>query len=80
VAVSAGSLVLYRWQREVVLLVAGVVGATIAVPEAISDLTNGAVSGSVILLVAGAVLIATSAVGLRLRAAATAHPDDAVTP
>ena len=76
-AVSVGFLVLYRWRREVVLLVAGVVGATIAVPEAIADLTDGAVSGSVILLVAGAVLIAMSAVGLRLRAAAAASPDEA---
>jgi hypothetical protein len=68
-AVAVAGLVLYRWHREVVLLVAGVVGMTIAVPEAVSDLTNGAVSGSVILLVAGAVLVATSVVGLRLRAA-----------
>jgi len=68
-AVAVAGLVLYRWHREVVLLVAGVVGMTIAVPEAVSDLTDGAVGGSVILLVAGAVLVATSVLGLRLRAA-----------
>jgi hypothetical protein len=68
-AVAVAALVLYRWHREVVLLVTGVVGMTIAVPEAVSDLTDGAVSGSVILLVAGAVLVATSVLGLRLRAA-----------
>jgi hypothetical protein len=74
-AVAVAGLVLYRWHREVVLLVTGVVGMTIAVPEAVSDLTDGAVGGSLILLVAGAVLIAMSVLGLRLRAASSSDAD-----
>lgn len=66
-AVAIASFALYRWQRELVLLIAGVVGMTLAVPEAVSDLTNGALGGAAILLVAGAVLVAASAVGLRIR-------------
>jgi hypothetical protein len=57
----------HRWQRSIVLLVAGVVGVTIAVPQAVMDWTGGAVRGSVALLLAGAVLVVASAVGLRLR-------------
>jgi Predicted membrane protein (DUF2157) len=68
-AVALACFLLYRWRRHLVLLVAGVVGATIVVPEAVADVTNGALGGSLILLVAGVVLIAFSAVGLRLRAA-----------
>jgi hypothetical protein len=66
--VAVACFVLYRWQREVVLLVGGVLGVTLAVPEAVADVTNGALGGSVILLVAGAVLVAMSAIGLRIRA------------
>jgi hypothetical protein len=66
-AVALACFTLYRWVHEVVLLVGGILGATIAVPEAVSDLTNGALSGSVILLIAGGVLVTVSAVGLRLR-------------
>jgi hypothetical protein len=64
--VALGCFALYRWQREAVLLVAGVVGIAIAAPEAVWDWTNGAASGAVILLVAGGALIAASAVGLGL--------------
>ena len=66
-AVAVACFALYRWVRDVVLLVGGVVGATIAIPEAVSDVTNGALGGSAILLVTGAVLVTVSAVGLRLR-------------
>jgi acyl carrier protein len=38
-----------------------------AAPEAVIDWTNGAVGGSLVLLIAGAVLVTASAVGLRLR-------------
>jgi hypothetical protein len=68
-AAALACFLLYRWQRHLVLLVAGVVGATVVVPEAVADLTNGALGGSLILLVAGVVLVVFSAVGLRLRAA-----------
>jgi hypothetical protein len=66
-AVALVCFLLYRWQRYLVLLVAGVVGATVVVPEAVADVTNGALGGSLILLVAGVVLVAFSALGLRLR-------------
>ena len=46
--------------RSTVLLVAGVVATTIVVPEMVWDLTDGAVGGGLLLLVAGAVLLATS--------------------
>jgi hypothetical protein len=68
-AVALACFLLYRWQRHPVLLVAGVVGATVVVPEAVADVTNGTLGGSLILLVAGVVLIVFSAIGLRLRAA-----------
>ena len=64
----------YRWLRSIVLLVAGVLGVTLAVPEAVLDWTNGALGASLILLVAGAVLVAASAVGLRLRRDKPATP------
>jgi hypothetical protein len=64
--VAFGCFALYRWQRETVLLVAGVVGVAIAAPEAVWDWTGGAVGGAVILLVAGGALVGASAVGLGL--------------
>lgn len=73
-ALAVGAFVGYRWQRSIVLLVAGVLGVTLAVPEAVLDWTNGALGASVILLVAGAVLVAASAIGLRLRREATPAP------
>jgi hypothetical protein len=64
---ALGSFLGYRWQRSVVLLAAGVLGVTVAVPEAVIDWTDGALGGSVVLLLAGAVLVAASAVGLGIR-------------
>lgn len=52
--------VTYFGVRSTVLLVAGVVTTTVVVPEVVWDLTDGAVGGGVLLLVAGAVLLATS--------------------
>jgi hypothetical protein len=72
-AVAVGCFLLYRWQRLVVLLVAGVLGMTLVVPEAVNDWTNGAMGGAVVLLVAGAVLVATSSLGLRIRRTAQAN-------
>ena len=65
-AAAAAFFVLYRWRREVVLLVAGVVGVAIAAPEAVWDWTDGAAGGAIVLLVAGAALLAASAAGLGL--------------
>jgi hypothetical protein len=50
----------YFAARSTVLLVASVVATTVVVPEIVWDLTDGAVGGGVLLLVAGAVLLATS--------------------
>ncbi|MFC4563358.1 DUF2157 domain-containing protein [Nocardiopsis mangrovi] len=66
---AAACLVCYRWERAGVLLVFGVVGVTIAVPEMVWDLTNGAIAVSAVLLLAGTVLLAASWVGIRLHRA-----------
>ena len=52
--------VTYFRVHSTVLLVAGVVATTIVVPEVVWDVTDGAVGGGLLLLVAGAVLLATS--------------------
>ncbi|MEV4550624.1 hypothetical protein [Nonomuraea wenchangensis] len=72
-AVALACLVLYRWERAWVLLVAGVAGLTLAVPEAVWDWTDGAVGGSIALMIAGLVLVASSVLGLRLHRAS--RPD-----
>ena len=43
------------------------IGATVAVPEAVVDWTHNSLNGPTILLIAGAVLVAASALGLWLR-------------
>lgn len=65
--VGAGCLALLRWERSWVLLVAGVAAVSIAVPEAVWDLTGGAVGGALLVLIAGAVLLLVSFAGFRLR-------------
>ncbi len=64
-AVAAACLVLYRWERSLMTLAGGVIGVTLAVPEMISDVTDGAVGGAAILLIAGVVLVVASAAGMR---------------
>lgn len=59
--------VVYLGVHSTVLLVAGVVATTVVVPEVVWDLTDGAVGGGVVLLVAGAVLLATSLLSTWLR-------------
>jgi hypothetical protein len=49
------------------LLGIGVVGATVLVPEFLSDVTGGSLGVSGVMLAAGLALLASSAVGLRLR-------------
>jgi hypothetical protein len=66
-AVAACCFLLYWRERATILLVAGVLGVTAAVTEAIADRTSGALGGAVILLIGGGVLVATSALALRLR-------------
>ncbi|GIH05274.1 hypothetical protein Rhe02_33410 [Rhizocola hellebori] len=74
-AVAAGCLVLYRWERSLMTLAGGVIGVTLAVPEMISDLTDGAVGGAAILLIAGVVLVTASAAGMRWHRRRAGVPD-----
>lgn len=66
-AVALACIVVYRWESTLVLLAAGVLGVTVAVPEAIWEWTGGALSGALILIIAGAVLVLTGLLGVRLR-------------
>jgi hypothetical protein len=65
-AVAAACLLIYRWERSLAVLAGGVVGVTLAVPEIISDATDGALGGAAILLIAGVVLVGASAIGMQL--------------
>lgn len=56
-------------------LVFGVLAATVAVPRLVWELTDGEVSAAGVLLVAGAVLLIASAVGIRLHRRDAAKPD-----
>lgn len=66
-ALAIAGFAAYLRAHQIVLLVTGVVATTIVVPEAVWDWTDGAVGGGALLLVAGAVLLVASGVGLRLR-------------
>lgn len=63
VAGFVGYLAVTSWP----VLVGGVVATTLVVPEALHDWTEGSVSVSGALMVAGVTLLAASAAGLRLR-------------
>lgn len=52
-------------RRDPVLLTGGVVGMTVAVPEAVWDWTAGALSAPLIVLIAGTVLLAVGGSGLQ---------------
>jgi hypothetical protein len=65
--VAVACFVLYQVVRDLVLLIAGVVAVTIVVPEFVNDISDGAIQGAVIMLIAGATLIVASGVGLWLR-------------
>jgi hypothetical protein len=71
--VAVVCFLLYWTERTATLLLFGVVAATIAVPQAVSHLTNDALSGPAILLLSGAVLVSASAVGLWVRSARQAR-------
>jgi hypothetical protein len=73
-AIAVGCVVWYLLERDLILLIAGVVATTISVPEAIWDWTNGAVNGAVLVLVAGAVLLIASGIGLRIHHQPPAAP------
>ena len=57
----------YLREQAVVLLALGILGVTVAVPEAVWDWTEGALSGPLAVLLAGVVFLAAGGVGLRLR-------------
>ncbi|WP_017587182.1 DUF2157 domain-containing protein [Nocardiopsis ganjiahuensis] len=78
-AVAAGLFTLFALWRSAsrgpgAALVFGVLAATVAVPRLVWELTDGEVSAAGVLLVAGAVLLVASAVGLRLRRRVAAQP------
>lgn len=66
-------LALYGWIRSWVPLVLGVIAIAVAVPEAIQDVTNGAVGGAAVPLIAGLILLVASGFGLRARKAGRLH-------
>ena len=70
-ALAVGALLLYQRVRTWMLLVAGVVGVTLAVPQAIWDVTNGAVGGAAILQ-AGLLSASTTPIAGTLRPACKA--------
>ncbi|MBC6461099.1 hypothetical protein [Actinomadura sp. HBU206391] len=63
-AVAVGCLALYMWENTWVLIVAGIAGITIAIPEAIWNLTDGALGGGIMTVVTGFVLLGSGALGL----------------
>ncbi|WP_045743910.1 DUF2157 domain-containing protein [Actinoplanes rectilineatus] len=65
--VTGACFAAYARLREWVVLVGGVVGATLVVPEFLYDVTGGALGTSGVMLVAGVTLLGGSLAGLRLR-------------
>jgi hypothetical protein len=57
----------YLRHRTVVLLAFGVLGITVAVPEAVSHWFRGAMGGPLLVLVVGLAFLAASGLGLALR-------------
>ncbi|CAM05964.1 hypothetical protein A8924_7159 [Saccharopolyspora erythraea NRRL 2338] len=65
--IALGCFAAYLAERAAVLLVLGVVGVTVSVPEAVWDWTGGALSGPLVVLLVGVVFLAAGGIGLRLR-------------
>ncbi|WP_186356616.1 DUF2157 domain-containing protein [Streptomonospora sp. PA3] len=65
-AVAAACLAYYYADRTAVLLVLGILGITVGLPEMVWDLTDGAIGAAAVLLLAGAVLLVASWLGIRL--------------
>ncbi|MFI5842418.1 hypothetical protein ACIA8K_22160 [Catenuloplanes sp. NPDC051500] len=64
--VAAACFAAYLRTREWILLAGGVVGATVLVPEFLSDLTGGSLGPSGVMLAAGLTLLAAGLTSLRL--------------
>jgi hypothetical protein len=67
VAVAAAGFALYVAERSWPYLVAGVLGLTLVVPQALLDWTHGSLGTVGVLLAAGVTLLGASLLGLRLR-------------
>ena len=65
--VGVAAFGLYLRTRSWPYLAAGVIAVTVAVPEAVSDFTDGSVGAAGILLATGVTLLGASLLGLRLR-------------
>jgi hypothetical protein len=65
--VAAGGFAMYVGRRAWPYLAVGVIGVTLAVPEALLDWTEGSLGTAGVLLVAGVTLLGASLLGLRLR-------------
>lgn len=65
--VAAVGFAMYVGRRSWPYLAVGVVGVTLAVPEALLDWTEGSLGTAGVLLVAGVTLLGSSLLGLRLR-------------
>jgi len=66
-AVALGCLVLYRVERAGVLLVAGIVGISVVVPEIVLDLTGDLDAAAPLLLFLGVAFLAAGGVGVLRR-------------
>ncbi|GAA4910985.1 DUF2157 domain-containing protein [Streptomonospora salina] len=64
VVVAAACIAYYYRDRAPVLLVLGILGVTVGLPELVWDLTDGAIGMSAVLLVAGALLLGAGWSGL----------------
>jgi hypothetical protein len=73
-AVAVACLALDRLRRSLVLLAAGVIGVTVAIPELVWDLTDGAGGAAAIPLIGGAVLLGAGGAGLWLHRSPTHRP------
>lgn len=73
--VAVAGFAMYVRMRAWPYLAVGVVGVTLAVPEALLDWTEGSLGTAGVLLVAGVTLLGASLVGLRLRKEVTEHHD-----
>jgi hypothetical protein len=74
--VAVAGFVMYVRLRAWPYLAVGVVGVTLAVPEALLDWTEGSLGTAGVLLVAGVTLLGASLLGLRLRQEVTEHQDE----
>ncbi|GAA4910992.1 DUF2157 domain-containing protein [Streptomonospora salina] len=63
-AVAALCIAYYAFDRTAVVLVPGIVGFTVGLPELVWSVTGGAIGAALVLLIAGAVLLAASWTGL----------------